>query len=93
MRTYNCDNCGKEFMLSGHQRCYLKTGHTSEAYCSKKCYAKSLDTRMDVQCFYCGNVFMPKSSQWWKYKTGLTKQVFCNRECADLYRKSGKKVS
>lgn len=93
IKKHICPICGKEFILSGHQRCYLKTGYTSEAYCSKKCYAKSLDTRMNVQCSYCGNIFMPKSSQWWKYKTGLTKQVFCNRECADLYRKSGKAVN
>ncbi|MGV9141480.1 MAG: HNH endonuclease [Promethearchaeota archaeon] len=71
-KSTRCNNCNDEFE-------YYPT-ESNGKFCSKKCYGKSKEDKVEVECEYCDDVFKITSKK-------SEKRRFCSAECHKNYIK------
>lgn len=78
--TYNCDYCGKEFVLTQSKLNSLKTGEHKHLFCSRTCADNYQRNSVIKICERCGKEYTVCNS----FKDI---QRFCSKECYKLSRK------
>lgn len=76
---YECDNCGKPFIVVESKLNDLKNGKHKHLFCSRKCANEFQKTAVTKKCEQCGKEY----EICYSFKDI---QKFCSRKCYDDYR-------
>lgn len=83
--TYDCDNCGKTFIVAPSKLKALTNGKHKSLFCSVDCANDFQTTKVTKTCENCGASF--QAYHCWKDSAR-----FCSRKCYEDYKSAHKKI-
>lgn len=86
MLNFNCSQCNKSFTRNTNDS-YNVTKRGGKPFCSKLCFNKSQNTKVEIKCTNCEALIYKKPSELKKVKNS-----FCSHQCSASYNTKHRKT-